>query len=384
MTQIKKYLDRKGVARYEFQLYVGLDPITGKQKTTRRRGFRSVKEAEIALNRIKLTVLTGEIIKKAHKTTFKEVYELWLVNYKRTVKESTWATTERIFELHILPIFADLQVEKVTTKQCQKAVEKWFSDNLVQFKRYLNYTTSVFEYAINMGLIDDNPTDHVIRPVNRNRKIHSSLENFYDKNELRSFLDNFKLESNVQGYTFFRLLGFSGLRKSEALVLEWSDIDFDKGVITVNKTQSKGDNNVLLVQTPKTEMSNRIVYVDQETINILEHWKIAQKVYLLNFGFNINNQNNLVFSNEHNEMHQPMKPNKWLESVIKKYHLKRVTPHGFRHTYATLAFEAGATVKAVGKQLGHSDYKTTMDIYTAVTKRVQNEVSVKIANYLDF
>lgn len=62
--------------------------------------------------------------------------------------------------------------------------------------------------------------------------------------------------------------------------------------------------------------------------------------------------------------------------------LKRITVHGLRHTYATLAFEAGASIKEVQEQLGHLNFKTTMDIYTAVTQKQKIETSTKFAEYL--
>ncbi|HCI89380.1 MAG TPA: integrase [Lactobacillus sp.] len=57
--------------------------------------------------------------------------------------------------------------------------------------------------------------------------------------------------------------------------------------------------------------------------------------------------------------------------------------HGFRHTHASLLFEAGATIKEVQTRLGHSSSKTTLDIYTHVTQSKKQEVAQKFANYID-
>ncbi|XPL30416.1 site-specific integrase [Levilactobacillus brevis] len=119
-------------------------------------------------------------------------------------------------------------------------------------------------------------------------------------------------------------------------------------------------------------------------MQILQRWQLEQKKYLIRFGFNVNHSKNYVFANENNEMFQPSKPRKWLEHTLTKYDLKHVTVHAFRHTYATLAFEAGASVKSVQDQLGHSSYRTTLDIYTAVTAKQKNEATQKLASYLNF
>ncbi|MFJ6958897.1 MAG: tyrosine-type recombinase/integrase [Ligilactobacillus ruminis] len=57
--------------------------------------------------------------------------------------------------------------------------------------------------------------------------------------------------------------------------------------------------------------------------------------------------------------------------------------HGFRHTHASLLFEAGATIKEVQTRLGHSSSKTTLDIYIHVTQSKKQEVAQKFANYID-
>lgn len=100
------------------------------------------------------------------------------------------------------------------------------------------------------------------------------------------------------------------MRKSEMLCLEWSDINFTKHTIRVNKTQSRGENARLLVQSPKTVRSNRTVYLDPKTSNILHKWKLEQKAYLLQYGYNVNVGKHYVFANERNEMFQPSKPRK--------------------------------------------------------------------------
>ena len=64
--------------------------------------------------------------------------------------------------------------------------------------------------------------------------------------------------------------------------------------------------------------------------------------------------------------------------------LKPIAPHGFRHTHASLLFEAGATIKEVQERLGHKDAKTTLNIYTHVTNGKNEELPEKLVNYLDF
>ena len=91
----------------------------------------------------------------------------------------------------------------------------------------------------------------------------------------------------------------------------------------------------------------------------------------------------LVFSNTRNSFIQPAKTNVWLKSIINKSDLPSITTHGFRHTHCSLLFEAGATIKSVQDRLGHSDVKTTMDVYAHVTASAKGDAIQKFENYID-
>lgn len=385
MTKIKEYQNRDGEKRYQFNMYIGINSETGKAQRTTRRGFTSRKEAKLALSRLELQV--SEYGFKAEKKpkiyTFEDVYEMWFVQYKNTVKESSWATTQRIFRLHILPVFGKYRVEKITVPMCQQAVNKWFIDGLRQYHRFLNYAGKVLKYSITMQLITSNPVEGVIIPRQTDDRTRQNIENYYNKQELEHFFECLKDDDQIpQAYVFFRLAAFSGMRKSEMLALKWSDVNFKDCSIDINKTQSRGAGNRLVIQSPKTARSRRTAYIDPKTAQILRNWQKEQQKFLGAMGFPIGD--NLIFANEKNEMFQPVKPQVWLKHVIGNYDLKKVTVHAFRHTYATLSFESGASVKAVQEQLGHSSYKTTMDIYTATTRKESNEATEKLAKYLNF
>lgn len=100
-------------------------------------------------------------------------------------------------------------------------------------------------------------------------------------------------------------------------------------------------------------------------------------------GFNTMRPGQLVFNNEQNEYLQPTKTRKWILQVQNKYNLDLITTHVVRHTHCSLLFEADASIKEVQDRLGHSDIKTTMDIYTHVTEKAKSEAAKKFSNYMD-
>lgn len=372
MSEIKKYTKKNGETAYKFRTLLGYDEVTEKQVKPLKSGFKTKKEAQRSLAKLQLE-FDNRSFSEYRNLTFKDIYLKWFDQYKLTVKESTYSKTDEHFTLHILPELGRTKISKLTTVQIQLAVNKWFKQSLTRYKRFYNYINRVLTWAYKMQIIEHNPADRVILPVNTSQ-IKTMSENYYDLPELKHFFDCLHEMDNDTAEVYFRVLAFTGMRKGESLALLWTDINFTTNQISINKTQSQGEHGRLLVNTPKTPTSIRTVDVDPKTMEILKKWKNIQRQRLLMLGFNSMNKNQLVFSNNKNEMYVPTYPRKWLVDTIKQFDLKEITVHGFRRTFATLAFEAGATIKEVQSQLGHKNYKTTMDIYTEVTSKQKKKL----------
>lgn len=383
--RIKEYTKKDGTIAYMFNAYLGR--VNGKDKRITRRGFRTPREARLAL--IALEAERDSLLEVTNKYSFEEIYLNWFKQYKNTVKESTWAKTESIFKLHILPVFGDKIITEITPMDCQTAINSWYESGKKKYKVFMNYTGNVFQYAFKMDIVQSDPTKKIFIPKNPN-KLDDSKINFFDKQELLTFFKAVDEFGDQQAAMCFHLLAFTGMRKGELLALTWDDIDLKAATLDINKTQTLGAGFKLITQTPKTKNSHRTLNLDDNTVKRLKKWKVVQKEQLLAFGTTVKLKEQLVFSNEGNEFLQPNYPGKWMDWIIKKYNkdkepneqLKRITVHGLRHTYATLAFEAGASIKEVQEQLGHLNFKTTMDIYTAVTQKQKIETSTKFAEYL--
>ncbi|MDT2864288.1 tyrosine-type recombinase/integrase [Vagococcus carniphilus] len=382
MAQFTQYELKNGTKKWMFKSYLGVDEVTGKEIRTTRRGFDTLKEAKLEEKRLQHDYLTNGF-QKAKVTTFNEAYEMWFTQYKNTVKESTWAKTGEMFVNHILPAYGDLRIEKIDVKYCQKTINKWFDHTKTKYKRMHNYVSNVFEYAISLGIVSDNPTKRVTVPKVIEEVKEETEFNYYTKDELINFLNILEKSSNQKAYSLFYLLAFSGLRQGEALALTWSDIDFELKTLTVSKTLTRGENSRLIVLTPKTKKSARTMALDDGTLSVLKRWRKAQRTEALKFGFNTMNKNQLIFTNIDNSFLSPAKPRKWLIATQEKNNLKKITVHGFRHTHCSLLFEAGASIQEVQERLGHSDVKTTMNIYTHVTKKTKKETALKFANYIN-
>lgn len=366
VTPIKSYKLKNGDLRYEFSAYLGKDPLTGKQKRTMKRGFKTHKAAELELARIKLDVAKGTY-KQERAETYQEVYDLWVTQYEKTVEESTFVKKLGIFKNHILPAMGAYKIEKINVDVCQKHIDEWAA-KLKKFRVVKACAAKVLDFAIKRGYIQTNPFTHVDMPTTASKKAivgDDEEENFYTREQLIQFLSCLEKESNYKAYALFHLLAYSGMRKGEALALTWNDLNLTTNELRINKALSRGKDNRLYIKSTKTGVA-RTIKMDDKTMTILKEWKKKQKQNYLILGFNTMQPKQLVFSNEVNEYLQPTKTRKWILHVQKKYGLGTITTHGLRHTHCSLLFEAGASLKEVQDRLGHSNVQTTMNIYAHV------------------
>lgn len=381
---IESYTLKNGGKRYRFQVYLGVDPLTGKDMRTTKRGFKTKKEAELALAQIKLEVAKGTY-KKERAETYQEIYDLWVKQYEQTVAESTFVKTTGIFKNHILPAMGAYKIEKINVDVCQKHVYEW-AEKLKHFRKVKSYAATVLDFAARRGYLQTNPFALVNMNVKANKKASvtddEETENFYTREQLIEFLSCLEKESNYKAYVFFRLLAFSGIRKGEAFALTWNDLNFTTNELRINKALSQGKNNRLYVGPTKTGEA-RTIKMDDDTMAILKEWKKKQKQDYLMLGFNTMQPKQLVFSNEKNQYLQLTKTSKWINHVQKKYNLHKITTHGLRHTHCSLLLEAGVSIKEVQDRLGHSDVQTTMNIYAHVTQKAKEEAIMKFANYIE-
>ena len=380
-NDIKDYTTPSGEKRYKFLIYVGKDETTGQTIQIKKQGFKTQEQALESYLKYRLKVVKGEYVPVTkRKLRLSDLYDMWIKLYKKTVEESTFASTEKIFKNHVLKQLGNVYLNKLTVVQCQNAVNIWADEAPKTFKRFMFYASKLINYGITMELIKKNPMKKVIPPkVERDT---SKFTDFYSKDELKTFLKDAK-EYNFRYFIFFRLLAYSGMRKGECLALKWSDIDFKNNTIDINKSLKAGENNRLYVGKPKTKDSFRCLNMDAKTMNYLKQWRTKQQKQMFKLGMNFLSNNSLIFANSKGTYTVLSKPQRWNNAICKEYGLRHIKVHGFRHTHASLLFDAGVSMKDVKERLGHSDITTTMNIYTHVTKKKAKETAVDFANYME-
>ncbi|MDK8541093.1 MAG: site-specific integrase [Enterococcus faecalis] len=381
MATFKQYT-KKGKKYWKVTAYLGVDYLTGKQINVTIRNCNTKKEAQLKLNQKKLDFDNGNLANEHTRlTTFEEVYYMWLDEYKKTVRESTFIATERRMKKHILPTFGKMRLERLTVKIVQKSVNEWYKKNEMG-KVLLSYASRVCDYAVGLEIIDSNPFKKITKPSSLKKVEKDTKRKFYTKDELEHFLNTAdsianqaKEESLVLKYyadldcAIFRLLSFTGIRVGEALALNWNDIDLNEKYFDINSTRGDyGENK------PKTKTSIRKVYFDNSLLTLIKKYKNHEKERLLREGIILREKDYFILSSRN----LPIKQSRItyiFRLLCEKAEVQNITVHGLRHTHATFLIEAGANIKYVSTRLGHKNINITLDVYSDVLKEEEKETA---------
>ena len=359
--EIKAYKKKNGTTAYKFRIYLGKE--NGKDKYIKRSGFSNKTDAKAAIMQ-----LQSEIDNPTPKSdmTFRELYNEWLVIYEKEVQNSTYYKTTRAFDKHVLPKFGDEKLSDFTPLQLQE-FQNDLSDKLKFARKLFGMIRKVFNHAALYGYIQSNPALPVTSP--KIKRTAEDKKDFYNPDELKEFMRLLEKTNNIKKIALFRLLAFTGIRKGELLALEWSD--YRRKTLDINKAVSNSPLG-LEVSATKTKASIRLISLDDKTCDILNRLHLAFP------------DSTKIFESENGGILSPSKPRKWLHEIIKNSDLEPIRIHGFRHTHASLLFDSGMTLKQVQYRLGHSDLKTTMNVYTHITEFAKDNIGDKFSAYIDF
>ena len=356
---------------YRSSVYLGVDKLTGKKArtTVTANTKKGVKiKAREAVNAF---AANGYSVKeKPTITTYRELVALWWESYKNTIKPNSQQSMEGIVRLHILPVFGDYKLDKLTTPIIQQQVNKWADKaNKGEKGAYANYSflnninRRILQYGVTMQVIQHNPARDVIIPRKQQNKEHKVK--FFSNQELKRFLDYLEdldqsSYENFFDYVLYKTLLASGCRIGEALALEWSDIDLKKGTISISKTLNRYQET----NTPKSKAGLREIDIDKATVSLLKQYKKRQQVQSWQLG----RSEGIVFTPFTTKYAYACLLRKRLQSHFKAAGVPDISFHGFRHTHATIMLYAGIEAKDLQYRLGHSNISMTLNTYVHATK----------------
>lgn len=286
MAILKQYKKSDGTTAWFYKLYMGKDPITGKERRTTRRGFKTKKEACLDLARLQLEIESKGVNNNSVRT-YRELYNLWMSQHTLNIRNTTEQRVRNYFTNQILPSFGNMKLDSITPSICQKILTDW-ATKYQSFQKIRSYASQVFNYGILLGVIDNNPMERTITP----KSISNSTEikeEVYSKEELHLFFECLHKLKDERALVFFRIASYTGARKGEILGLTWRDIDFDNQTIRFNKTLVELSDGSLCINPTKTDKSKRVISIDNGTSRILKKWKRSVTKKNLSRGIRIDN-----------------------------------------------------------------------------------------------
>lgn len=368
-----------------------------KQKWVTFHGNR--RQAEEKLTELTSEVHRGEFVDSS-KITVGEWLDHWVEkSIASRCAGNTYLLYRNIVKNHLNPRLGSIRLQHLLPLH----VERYYADlklspGTVQVHHGL--LSNALNAAIDSGLLRQNVAKRV---KNRPRVVLSAdaVKNCWTKEEARTFINHIKTSCNAQYVALFALALDTGLRKSELLGLQWRDLrdntlcverQLETAAKAVRKLKGIPENPSphLDVSLPKTRKA-RVLELGNETVSLLrEHKRQQAEVKLKNRQEYVDH--GLMFAQGWEERAQrngvlgerlPDGVLGWvLSDLCKACNVKRITPHGLRHTCATLMLSAGVQPHVVQKRLGHSDIGMTLGIYAHVLPSMQTDAASRLAMLL--
>lgn len=311
--------------------------------------------------------------------TFQKLYDEFENSWSQGVRASTVYSANNIKREIFNNIPSDYLIKNIDRRLLQKVVDK-----LLKEGRSHNYTAKikaklnqVMKYAVRMGYLQTNEMLYVEMPrkVITKEDLRKKKAKYLDQTEFKLLIQNLKEEAicdyRVEKYIkIATVLFLTGMRYGELAGLNYKeDIDFLKHSIHIRHTYNFHQKERT---APKTAKSDRVISIP----------KSVTKIFQEQIAINLKNG----FDSDHifiNTLGNPITPERIIGAL--KRHGKKagieknITTHIFRHSHISLLAELGTPLPAIMDRVGHSDSKTTLEIYSHVTEKM----TLDIANKLD-
>ncbi|HEM3108759.1 TPA: site-specific integrase [Streptococcus suis] len=368
--KINEIRKKDGSIVYRANIYLGVDVVTGKKVKTSITGRTKTEVKQKAKQAPIEFVKNGSTVKKEMEVKiYQELAELWLDNYKLTVKPQSFEVTKRNLYNHVIPYFGEMKLDKIKPTTAQAFVNG-LAPKLVNFKAVHSINSRILQYGVLLQVLPFNPARDIILP--KKQKMGREAVRFIEPEHLKQFLEYAEQLASTSFYKYyqfviFKLLLATGCRIGELSALEWSDIDLEAGTISISKTYSM---ELHIIGTTKTKAGTRIISIDKKTALLLKQYRNRQRLMFLEVGACAPD---VVFATTVRVYLSRISFQGIIDKRCEALNIPRFTCHAFRHTHASLLLNAGISYKELQYRLGHSNISMTLDTYGHISKDKEKE-----------
>ena len=369
-------IEKRGKNSYRLTVSEGFD-LSGKPMIHRKTVHGTKKDAEVELAKFVTEVQNGLVI-DGKSLKFSEFTEIWKRDYgSKELAPSTYKRYCRMLETRLLPYFGHFYISKIKPTDIMKFYDLLEKDtqlvrkqgnNGAKTKKPLSGKTilehhrllrAMLHKAVYWQLIVANPAERVQPPKARKPKRRS-----YDDEQTKILLENLELLSieDTKYKVAITLTIFTGVRLGELMGLEWQDVDFKNGIISINRSSQYLSDIGVFTKVPKTESSIREIAIPEFIISLLEEYKLWYEEQKSIYGELWTDSDRLFVQADGKPMH-PSTISKWFVKYVGQIGLPVINFHGLRHTNASLLVAQNIDIAVVSARLGHAQISTTLDFY---------------------
>ncbi|WP_457595305.1 tyrosine-type recombinase/integrase [Hydrogenimonas sp.] len=283
-----------------------------------------------------------------------EYYAKIYIQIKRTeLKPASLEKYENILEKVVLPEFGNRSIDEIKPLDVRLWFSKYNHRSPKTKRDYLIVLRGVFNEAFFDEKITRNPVDYIKLP-----KLHKSRVQPFSKDEVESIL------RNASGWrrNYYAIAFFTGMRSGEIIALRWSDVDFIRRTIYVQRTRRKG-----IETTPKTQSSVRIIPIFSDLLPFLEdQYKKT------------GNKNSYVFLNGDKPYRDTNTciDRSW-KNLLNRLKIPYRRLYNTRHTFATLLLNSDKFTKnQISMLLGHTNNQMLFQIYAGFIESEKDKIDL--------
>ena len=369
-------IEKRGKNSYRLTVSEGFD-LNGKPMIHRKTVHGTKKDAEVELAKFVTEVQNGLVI-DGKSLKFSEFTEIWKRDYgSKELAPSTYKRYCRMLETRLLPYFGHFYINKIKPTDIMKFYDLLEKDTQLVRKKGNNGSKTrkplsgktILEHhrllramlhkAVYWQLVVSNPAERVQPPKARKPKRKS-----YDDEQTKILLENLELLSSedTKYKVAIILTVFTGVRLGELMGLEWQDVDFKNGIISINRSSQYLSDMGVFTKVPKTESSIREIAIPEFIISLLEEYKLWYEEQKSVYGELWTNSDRLFVQADGKPMH-PSTISKWFVKYVGQIGLPVINFHGLRHTNASLLVAQNIDIAVISARLGHAQISTTLDFY---------------------
>ncbi|HET6873754.1 MAG TPA: site-specific integrase [Acidimicrobiales bacterium] len=364
--------------KWSVVLDLGTDE-TGRRVRKWHSGYATKRDAQRARIELLGRLQQDSYVEPQKMTLRAFLVDEWLPGVRASVRPTTWESYRHNIESYVAPSqLAGTPLQKVTPAAINAfyayLLESGRKDGRGLSAKSVRNVHGVLHKALRDAVRWGRITRNVADLADPPRWARPEMK-VWTAAELRQFLDSVRTDRMYAAYV---LSATTGMRRGEVLGLRWADVNLERGTLAIVQARTVVTYRDVTQSEPKTARGRRSVALDPPTVAALRSHRARQAEERLAIGEGWTDTG-LVFTRPDGTGIHPHRFTAWFDQASARAGLPRIRLHDARHSYATLALEAGVHPKIVSERLGHATVAITLDTYSHVTPSMQREAAALVA-----